>query len=38
VLPNDEAEQERLDLQHHIWRLLLQGSLTRAPLRIPQRG
>ena len=35
VLPNDEAEQERLDLQHHIWRLLLQGALYAAPLSIP---
>ncbi|KAK4150682.1 S-adenosyl-L-methionine-dependent methyltransferase [Chaetomidium leptoderma] len=38
VLPNDDAEQERLDLQHHIWRLLLQGSLYTAPLKIPQPG
>jgi SAM-dependent methyltransferase len=35
VLPNDDAEQERLDLQHHIWRLLLQGGLYTAPLKIP---
>lgn len=35
VLPNDEAEQERLDLQHHIWRLLLQGKLYTAPITIP---
>ncbi|KAL2182151.1 S-adenosyl-L-methionine-dependent methyltransferase [Thermothelomyces heterothallicus CBS 202.75] len=38
VLPNDEAEQERLDLQHHIWRLQLQGALYTAPLRIPRPG
>ncbi|KAK4098907.1 S-adenosyl-L-methionine-dependent methyltransferase [Parathielavia hyrcaniae] len=38
VLPNDEAEQERLDLQHHIWRLLLQGALYSAPLAIPKPG
>ncbi|OIW22902.1 S-adenosyl-L-methionine-dependent methyltransferase [Coniochaeta ligniaria NRRL 30616] len=38
VLPNDEAEQERLDLQHHIWRLLLQGALYSAPLKIPALG
>ncbi|KAJ4286594.1 hypothetical protein N0V88_007956 [Collariella sp. IMI 366227] len=38
VLPNDEAEQERLNLQHHIWRLLLQGGLYTAPLEIPQPG
>ncbi|KAL2195340.1 S-adenosyl-L-methionine-dependent methyltransferase [Corynascus similis CBS 632.67] len=35
VLPNDEDEQERLDLQHHIWRLLLRGALYTAPLDIP---
>lgn len=38
MLPNDEAEQERLDLQHHIWRLLLQGMLYSAPLKIPRPG
>lgn len=38
VLPNDDAEQERLDLQHHIWRLLVQGALYTAPLHIPQPG
>ncbi|KAK1988427.1 methyltransferase domain-containing protein [Colletotrichum cereale] len=32
VLPNDDQEQERLDLQHHIWRLLLGGNLYTAPL------
>lgn len=34
VLPNDEAEQERMDLHHHIWRLLLQGDMFTAPLAI----
>ncbi|KAK0387226.1 hypothetical protein NLU13_5539 [Sarocladium strictum] len=32
VLPNDEPEQDRLDLQHHIWRLILGGRLYTAPL------
>ncbi|KAJ4258044.1 hypothetical protein NW762_008184 [Fusarium torreyae] len=32
VLPNDDQEQQRLDLQHHIWRLLLGGGLHTAPL------
>lgn len=32
VLPNDEAEQDRLDLLHHIWRLMIGGKLLRAPL------
>ncbi|KAK1993100.1 S-adenosyl-L-methionine-dependent methyltransferase [Colletotrichum falcatum] len=35
VLPNDDQEQERLDLQHHIWRLLLGGNLFTAPLPSP---
>ncbi|KAK5092900.1 hypothetical protein LTR70_010183 [Exophiala xenobiotica] len=37
VLPNDEQEQERLDLQHHIWRSILGGSLFTAPLKQPLR-
>lgn len=31
-LPNDEAEQARLDLHHHIFRLTLDGRLFRAPI------
>ena len=31
LFPNDEAEQERLDLLHHIFRLILGGALSRAP-------
>ncbi|KAH6648244.1 S-adenosyl-L-methionine-dependent methyltransferase [Truncatella angustata] len=30
-LPNDAAEQERLDLAHEMWRLLLFGDLSWAP-------
>lgn len=30
--PNDEKEQERLDLVHHIHRLLVDGNLHRAPI------
>lgn len=37
VLPNDDTEQDRLDLQHHIWQLLLDGSLHTAPLNDPSR-
>ncbi|KAF1833331.1 S-adenosyl-L-methionine-dependent methyltransferase [Decorospora gaudefroyi] len=33
-VPNDEAEADRLDLQHHAFRLTLDGKLYRAP--IPQ--
>ncbi|WEW54703.1 hypothetical protein PRK78_000125 [Emydomyces testavorans] len=38
LLPNDEKEQDRLDLLHFIFRLTLGGSLFRAPLAPnPQR-
>ena len=32
VLPNDEREQERLDFQHHVSLMLLNGELYRAPI------
>ncbi|TVY83055.1 Secondary metabolism regulator laeA [Lachnellula suecica] len=35
-LPNDEEEQARLDLQHHIYLLCSGGVLHRAPLQNPQ--
>ncbi|KAF3019014.1 hypothetical protein E8E14_013172 [Neopestalotiopsis sp. 37M] len=31
-LPNDAAEQDRLDLQHHLWSLVLDGWLALAPM------
>ena len=31
-LPNDEEEQDRLDLLHHVYRLTLGGALYRAPI------
>ncbi|OCL15438.1 S-adenosyl-L-methionine-dependent methyltransferase [Glonium stellatum] len=31
-LPNDEAEIERLDVQHHVWRLTLNGKLYISPI------
>jgi SAM-dependent methyltransferase len=31
-LPNDDIEQRRLDLQHHVFLLLLQGKLFHAPI------
>lgn len=37
VLPNDEREQERLDLLHHVFRLSLDGNLCRTQLKDPQR-
>ncbi|RDW57226.1 hypothetical protein BP5796_12676 [Coleophoma crateriformis] len=36
--PNDEKEQERLDMVHHWYRLTLRGALFRAPiLKYPQK-
>lgn len=32
LLPNDEKEQDRLDLAHYIFKLVLRGRLHRAPL------
>ncbi|EAS34726.3 TAM domain methyltransferase [Coccidioides immitis RS] len=32
VIPNDEREQDRLDLQHHIYNMILGGELYRAPI------
>lgn len=40
MLPNDEAEQDRLDLLHHIFRMIAGGTLYRAPIaqdKPPQR-
>lgn len=37
-MPNDEAEQDRLDLKHHCFKLILGGELVRAPIgKNPQR-
>ncbi|GAB1194338.1 hypothetical protein APSETT444_003582 [Aspergillus pseudonomiae] len=33
VDPNDEEEQDRMDLAHHIYRLLLGGALYLAPIK-----
>lgn len=32
MLPNDEREQDRMDLHHHVFRLSLGGQLNRAPI------
>ncbi|KAJ5468457.1 hypothetical protein N7475_006209 [Penicillium sp. IBT 31633x] len=37
VLPNDEREQDRLDLSHHIYLMLLKGELLQAPVKKPKR-
>lgn len=34
-LPNDEAELERIDIKHHVMRMLCQGHLHLAPLDQP---
>ncbi|KAH8700502.1 UMTA methyltransferase family protein [Talaromyces proteolyticus] len=36
-MPNDDKEQDRLDLTHHIWLLVLGGELYNAPLNGPRR-
>ncbi|KIW68320.1 hypothetical protein PV04_04273 [Phialophora macrospora] len=35
--PNDEQEQERLDLLHHVQSMVLGGELCRSPIDEPQR-
>ncbi|KAK6539155.1 hypothetical protein TWF694_009399 [Orbilia ellipsospora] len=37
LLPNDEAEQDRLDMHHHMLTLIQRGHLHGAPLERPQR-
>ncbi len=38
LFPNDEVEQDRLDMVHHIDRLMLGGALFKAPISTsPQR-
>ncbi|KAF8474147.1 S-adenosyl-L-methionine-dependent methyltransferase [Kalaharituber pfeilii] len=38
TLPNDEEEQDRLDLYHHVWSMMLGGELYIAPIERPQRA
>ncbi|KAJ5913420.1 hypothetical protein N7504_002303 [Penicillium tannophilum] len=37
MMPNDEEEQDRMDLAHHIWLVLLKGELYKAPVKNPQK-
>ena len=37
VMPNDEAEQDRLDLTHHLFAMFLGGESYRAPVKDPKR-
>jgi ubiquinone/menaquinone biosynthesis C-methylase UbiE len=37
-MPNDDREQDRLDLKHHVFKLLLEGKYFKAPIdKNPQR-
>lgn len=36
LLPNDETEQDRLDIIHHVFSLTLDGALCRTKLEKPQ--
>ncbi|KAJ5623543.1 hypothetical protein N7490_012148 [Penicillium lividum] len=37
MMPNDEEEQDRMDLAHHLWLMLLKGELHNAPVKAPQK-
>ena len=37
MLPNDDREQDRLDILHHVFRLTLGGALCRTKLDNPQK-
>lgn len=37
ALPNDETEQERLDLMHHLFLLFMKGDLFLAPISDPKK-
>lgn len=37
LYPNDEQELDRLDLQHHMFKLVNDGRLYFSPLRNPKR-
>ena len=37
LMPNDDLEQDRLDLHHHIFNLATRGKLVHAPIQNPSR-
>ncbi|CAG8972001.1 hypothetical protein HYALB_00008286 [Hymenoscyphus albidus] len=37
LIPNDETEQDRLDLHHHVFNLAFDGKLVHAPIKNPSR-
>jgi len=37
AIPNDEVEQDRLDMMHHVYSLSLGGKLHLAPLKEPKK-
>lgn len=37
IYPNDEQELDRLDMQHHMFKMVIDGQLFLAPLQQPKR-
>ncbi|KAK7703031.1 hypothetical protein SLS64_009302 [Diaporthe eres] len=37
-LPNDAAEQDRLDLQHKLWQVHMDDALFKAPIQLPPKN
>lgn len=37
LYPNDEQELDRLDMQHHMFKMVMEGRLFRVPLQNPER-
>lgn len=37
VMPNDEQEQDRLDMFHHVWLSLMNGETHKVPLKNPKK-
>jgi hypothetical protein len=35
--PNDEQELDRLDMQHHMFKLVMEGKLYHVPLKNPKQ-
>lgn len=37
VYPNDEQELDRLDMQHHMFKMVMDGKLFHVPLQDPKK-
>jgi ubiquinone/menaquinone biosynthesis C-methylase UbiE len=37
IYPNDEQELDRLDMQHHMYKMVLDNKLFHVPLKDPKR-